>query len=144
MEEERTKMKKEEGLQNEARTAEQGAAEKEYYTLKEVAELCGASYGTVKRDIDGGRLPAYRIGRKYFVRLSDLETYRQRTGRGRHVEGYTVRELMEKLPLSYAYLVELIKGGRLAAVKVGRQYIVPYDTFEQFMAEMKLAEGSFR
>ena len=35
--------------------------EKEFFTLKEVAEAIGASYGTVKRDIDNGILPAYRL-----------------------------------------------------------------------------------
>ena len=53
--------------------------ESEYYSLIKVAELSGASYGPVKRDIDHGRLSAYRIGRKYmgltFVRDSRGSSY---------------------------------------------------------------------
>lgn len=112
--------------------------EKEYFTLKEVAETIGASYGTVKRDIDQGNLPAYRIGRKYFVGKADVMNYRMEIHNRRNVNGYTIQELMEKIPLSYAFIVELIKSKKLEAVKVGRQYVVPYETFDSFMEEKRL------
>ncbi|HHT63806.1 MAG: helix-turn-helix domain-containing protein [Bacillota bacterium] len=112
--------------------------EKEFFTLKEVAEAIGASYGTVKRDIDNGILPAYRIGRKYFVGKEDVMNYRMDMHRRRNVNGYTIQELMEKIPLSYAFIVELIKSKKLEAVKVGRQYVIPYETFENFMKKKKL------
>ncbi|MDD2497587.1 MAG: helix-turn-helix domain-containing protein [Desulfitobacteriaceae bacterium] len=112
--------------------------EKEFFTLKEVAEAIGASYGTVKRDIDNGNLPAYRIGRKYFVGKQDVIDYRTDMGRRRNVNGYTIQELMEKIPLSYAFIVELIKSKKLEAVKVGRQYVIPYETFDNFMLKKKI------
>ncbi|MGI6712489.1 MAG: helix-turn-helix domain-containing protein [Bacillota bacterium] len=112
--------------------------EKEYYTLKEVAEIIGASYGTVKRDIDNGKLPAYRVGRKYFVEREDVSNYRNNVHQRRNVNGYTIQELMEKIPLSYAFIVELIKSKKLEAVKVGKQYVIPYETFESFMQKKKI------
>ncbi|ATW23693.1 helix-turn-helix domain-containing protein [Candidatus Formimonas warabiya] len=112
--------------------------EKEFFTLKEVAEAIGASYGTVKRDIDNGNLPAYRIGRKYFVGKEDVGNYRSDMHQRRNVNGYTIQELMEKIPLSYAFIVELIKSKKLEAVKVGRQYVVPFETFDNFMEKKKI------
>lgn len=112
--------------------------EKEYYTLKEVAESIGASYGTVKRDIDNGNLPAYRVGRKYFVGKEDVVEYKDNMNQRRNVNGYTIQELMEKIPLSYAFIVELIKSKKLEAIKVGRQYVIPYESFDNFMERKKL------
>ena len=114
-------------------------SEKDYITLKEMAENIGCSYGIIKRDIDLGRLPAYRIGRKYFIRLSEVGAYAEALREKHSVNGYTIKQLMEILPLSYAFLVDLIKTGKLTAIKVGRQYIIPQDEFERFMQENKLA-----
>lgn len=111
---------------------------KDYLALKEVAEQCGASYGTIKRDIEHGRLPAYRIGRKYFVAKADMENYNRLIAEKKNVAGYTIAQLMEKIPLSYAFLMELIKSKKLPAVKVGRQYIISEETFQQFMEECRL------
>ena len=88
-------------------------SEKEFYTLKDVAERCGTSYGIVKRDIDKGILPAYRVGRKYFIAKDEMEDY--------------VADSLEKWGME-----------GLSAVKVGRQYIVPKGEFEQFMAMKKM------
>ncbi len=112
--------------------------ESEYYSLKKVAELSGASYGTVKRDIDHGRLSAYRIGRKYFVAKEEACYYRDHVRNHLQVKGYTIQQLMEKIPLSYAFLMDLIKTKQLAAVKIGRQYIIPYDVFDRFMEDNKI------
>ncbi len=111
---------------------------KEYLTLKEVAEETGLSYGTIKRDIDRGKLPAYRIGRKYFIGYAIMEAYRKDRRPFKNVEGYTIQDLMGKIPLSYAFLIEMIKEKKLEAVKVGRQYIIPYATFDAFMENRKV------
>ncbi len=111
---------------------------KDYLSLKEVAEICGVSYGTIKRDIENGKLPAYRIGRKYFIAKNDVDTYSSLMAEKRGVRGYTIQELMERIPLSYAFLMDLIKTKKLAAVKVGRQYVVPYEAFEAFMKNRKI------
>ena len=115
-------------------TSKEGA----YYSLKKVAELSGASYGTVKRDIDNGRLSAYRIGRKYFVAQETAQYYRDHVRSNQQVKGYTIQQLMAKIPLSYAFLMDLIKTKKLVAVKVGRQYIIPYEVFHAFMEENKI------
>ena len=115
-----------------------GSQEHAYYSLKKVAELSGISYGTVKRDIDHGRLCAYRIGRKYFVAKDEANYYRDHIRKYQQVKGYTVQQLMQKIPLSYAFLMDLIKTNKLAAVKIGRQYIIPYETFNQFMENNKI------
>lgn len=112
--------------------------EKEYLSLKEVSALAGTSYGTVKRDIDHGLLSAYHIGRKYFVPRDAAALYAETHQKQGVTEGYTIRQIMEKIPLSYAFLVDLVKTGKLPAVKVGRQYIIPYGAFDTFMAENKI------
>lgn len=99
--------------------------------------MSGVSYGAVKRDIDHGNLPAYHIGRKYFVAREAAAVYTQAHPGNGHIEGYTIRQIMEKIPLSYAFLIEQVKSKKLPAVKVGRQYIVPYEAFDAFLAENK-------
>ena len=114
------------------------AAVREYLSVREVAELSGFSYGTVRRAIDAGTLAAYRIGRKFFIdRQAAADYCRRHTGR-RNVEGYTIRELMERLSLSYAFLSGLIKSGELRSVRVGRQYIVTEEDFREFMSRRRL------
>ena len=110
----------------------------EFFTLKQVAEKSGTSYGIVKRDIDRGNLSAYRIGRKYFIAKAEMEKYIGTTAQKRGIEGYTIREIMERIPLSYAFLMDLVKTGKLPAVKVGRQYIVPKDDYEAFIRAKKM------
>ena len=125
-------------------TKENIAAGSDYITLKELAERAGCSYGMIKRDIDLGRLPAYRIGRKYFIKISETASYTETAQAKRDIEGYTIKQLMEILPLSYAFLVDLIKTGKLTAVKVGRQYIIPLASFENFMKENKIKESKIK
>ena len=113
-------------------------AEKEFFTLKDVAERCGTSYGIVKRDIDKGVLPAYRVGRKYFIAREEMDGYVTEAVEKWGMEGYTIQEIMNRIPLSYAFVMDLIKSGKLHAIKVGRQYIVPKGEFEHFMAMKKM------
>ena len=54
------------------------------------------------------------------------------------IDGYTIRQIMDILPLSYAYIIDLIKTGRLPAVKRGRSYIVAKTDLQAFIAESKL------
>ena len=122
----------------ESREAAEGREAKDYLTLKEMAQNTGCSYGMIKRDIDLGALPAYRIGRKYFVSTAEAESYIRNTRKREGVTGYTIKDLMEKLPLSYAFLVDLIKTKKLQAVKVGRQYVVPKEVFDVFMKDNKI------
>ncbi|MEG0998044.1 MAG: helix-turn-helix domain-containing protein [Clostridiales bacterium] len=112
--------------------------EKEYFTLKEVAEKSGTSYGIVKRDIDKDKLQAYRVGRKYFIAKDEMENYLVESQEKWSMEGYSIKEIMKKIPLSYAFIMDLIKKDKLHAVKVGRQYIVPKGEFETFMAKKKM------
>ena len=116
----------------------EAAAVREYLSVREVAELSGFSYGTVRRAIDAGTLAAYRIGRKFFIERQAAMDYCCRHTDRRNVEGYTIRELMERLSLSYAFLSGLIKSGELKSVRVGRQYIVTEESFREFMSERRL------
>lgn len=111
---------------------------REYLSVREVAELSGFSYGTVRRAIESGSLAAYRIGRKFFIERQAAEDYCRRQHGSRDIEGYTIRELMERLSLSYAFLSGLIKSGELPSVRVGRQYIVTEEAFEEFMERRRL------
>lgn len=112
--------------------------EKEFFTLKDVAEKSGTSYGIVKRDIDKGNLSAYRIGRKYFIGRDEMSEYVKETTEKRGIEGYTIRDIMGRIPLSYAFIMDLIKTGKLPAVKAGRQYIIPKGEFEKFLEDKKM------
>ena len=109
-----------------------------YLTLKEISCLAATPYATIKRDIEAGVLPAYKVGRKYFIAQDDAESYCQKQQTLRSIDGYTIREIMQIIPLSYAFTIELIRKGKLPAVKVGRQYIIPKTDFEHFLQKMKL------
>lgn len=104
-----------------------------YLTLKQAAEACGVTYAALRREIEKGALPACRVGRKYFVSAADAEEWRaaRRPPQGKC---YTVRQVMEILPLSYAFLIELIRKGQLPAVKQGRQYLISESELERFIA----------
>lgn len=105
---------------------------KEYLSVGEVAALAGQSYGTVKRAIDSGALAAYRIGRKFFITAGAAQGYCRQSSAG--PEGYTLREIMEKLSLSYAFVSRLVRSGQLKSHKQGRRYIVSEADFQEFMA----------
>ncbi len=116
----------------------QEKSEKEFYTVKEIAANSGLSYGTIKRSIDHGDLPAYRIGRKYFIDKSAGDRFCKENYTSGQVEGYTIKEIMEKIPLSYAFLMELVKTKQLPTTKRGRQYIVSYEDYEAFIQKSKV------
>ena len=75
----------------------QEKSEKEFYTVKEIAANSGLSYGTIKRSIDHGDLPAYRIGRKYFIDKSAGDRFCKENYTSGQVEGYTL-SLIHILP----------------------------------------------
>ncbi len=109
-----------------------------YMTLKELTVLAQTPYATVKRDIDNGLIPAHKVGRKYFISAQAGQAYARQKLAVKAVEGYTIRELQEILPLSYAFIIELIRSNRLAAVKSGRRYIIPHAELERFLQDSTL------
>ena len=117
-----------------------GKDNSKYLTLKETAILTKTAYATVKRDIENGILSAYHIGRKYFVKKEDAEKYLEIKRPLKNIDGYTIQELMKIIPLSYAFIINLIQDKKLEAVKVGRRYIIPKDKFEAFIEERKTME----
>ena len=105
-----------------------------YLTLKQAAEECGVTYAALRREIEKGNLPACRVGRKYFVSAAAAEKWQA----ARQVPAgkcYTVRQVMEILPLSYAFLIELIRKGAISAVKQGRQYLISESELERFIKD---------
>lgn len=44
-----------------------------YYTIDEVAEMLKVVYMTVYRWIKQGKLKAFRVGKKYMIKQSDIE-----------------------------------------------------------------------
>lgn len=111
---------------------------RDYLSPAEVAAAAGVSYGTVKRAIDLGALAAYRIGRRFFIERGQAEEFCRQRAAGGNAEGYTIRQLMAKLSLSYAYISELVKSGELKGRRVGRKYIVSEADFQAFMAAKRL------
>lgn len=110
----------------------------DYLTLKQAAEVTGASYATLRRDIETGKLPAYKVGRKYFVTQEAAREYGEQRRALAAIQGYTIRQIMEILPLSYAYIIDLIKTGQLPAVKRGRSYIVEKQDLQNFIENAQL------
>ncbi len=109
-----------------------------YFTLKELSLMSDTAYATIKRDIEGGIIPAYKVGRKYFIAEYDAINYSHKRKELYNIDGYTIKEIMEIIPLSYAYIIDLIRHKKLKAVKVGRNYIVAKDELNRFIAETKL------
>ena len=107
--------------------------EKKYLTLKETAVLTETAYATIKRDIDNGTLTAYKVGRKYFIAVQDAE---QLGVYAKSAEG--IKEIMEILPLSYAFIIDEIKQGRLKAIKCGRRFIIPDDELERYLEAARI------
>lgn len=105
---------------------------KAYLTLKQAAAISGHSYASLRREIENGRLPAFRAGRKYFIDPAVLAASPAQP------PGYTIAQVMEILPLSYAFIIELIHSGRLSAYKQGRRYIIPPASLEAFLQEAEV------
>ncbi len=112
--------------------------EKKYLTLKETAAKTNTAYATIKRDIDNGVIAAYKVGRKYFIAAEDAEDYALARRELASISGYTIKELMEILPLSYAFIIEEIKKKNLRAVKCGRRFIIPEQELERYLEDAKL------
>ena len=49
------------------------------YTLNEAAEMLNISPQTLRREIDRGKIAAYRFGGRYFILKSDLLDYIKRS-----------------------------------------------------------------
>jgi len=47
--------------------------EEKYYTIEEVAEMLKVVYMTVYRWVRQGKLKAFRVGKKYMIKKSDIE-----------------------------------------------------------------------
>ena len=120
---------------NEQNTSD--ARQSEYMTLKEAAAFSGTTYATIKRDIEKGVLAAYRIGHKYFINRRDLADYRGAGLLRQPADGYTIRQIMEMIPLSYAFIIDLIHKKKLPAVKYGRNYIINKQDFANFLEKNK-------
>lgn len=112
--------------------------QKEFLSVREVADMSGYSYGTIKRAIEQGKLAAYRIGRKFFIETKAAEEYCKNFNKQKSAGGYTIRELMQKLSLSYAFVSALLKSGELKSTRQGRQYIVSEEAFQDFLQKKRL------
>lgn len=49
--------------------------QEKFYTLEEVAEKLRVAYMTVYRWVRSGRLSAYKFGKQYMVKQSDLDNF---------------------------------------------------------------------
>jgi len=108
-----------------------------YLSLKNVAEQAATPYAAVKRDIEGGRLAACKIGRKYFVSSDDAVAYCRNKKENQVADGYTVKEILEMIPVSYAFVIGLIRQGHLPAYKSGRRYMIKKEDFRHFLDNNK-------
>ena len=110
-----------------------------YFSLKQAAEACGVPYAALRREIENGNICACRVGRKYFLSQNEVGRFQEDLQKKVQPEGYTIKEIMAALPLSYAFLIDLIKKGRLEAVECGRSYIIPKEALEVFLAQAEAA-----
>lgn len=49
--------------------------DEEYYTIQEVSELFKVAYLTVYRWIKEGKLEAYKFGKKYKIKKTDIDKF---------------------------------------------------------------------
>jgi excisionase family DNA binding protein len=85
-----------------------------YLTTKELANLMGKSQRYVRRLAKEGKIPARKQGRNWII------TYEEGIA--------TTRRLAVKLDLSPSYIRQLLRKGLIpGGVKVGRNWIYPYD-----------------
>jgi len=47
----------------------------EYYSIEEVSKIFKVAYLTVYRWIQAGKLVAYKVGKQYRIRKSDLDSF---------------------------------------------------------------------
>ncbi|MCX4965631.1 helix-turn-helix domain-containing protein [Streptomyces sp. NBC_00654] len=71
------------------------SAERELYSVGEVAELLGLHVRTVRNYVRDGRLKAVRIGKQYRVSRADLAALAGLTGEGASPEGASPRGHLE-------------------------------------------------
>jgi len=50
-------------------------AEEKYYTINEVAKMLKVAYLTVYRWIQSGKLVAYKAGKQYRIKKTDLDNF---------------------------------------------------------------------
>jgi excisionase family DNA binding protein len=98
--------------------------EEEQLTLPQIAELLSLNPSTIRLWVNEKRLPAHRVGRKWFVRRADLEQLLEQQPhighpRRRGATRNSPRELPsdwsevpEEVTLNLARSTELIKGIR--------------------------------
>jgi len=55
--------------------------EEKYYTIEEIAKILKVAYLTVYRWIQDGKLVAYKAGKQYRIKKSDLEKFVERKKR---------------------------------------------------------------
>jgi excisionase family DNA binding protein len=55
-----------------------GDIERECVSLREASRLLGVCVRTIRREIDRGRLSAFRVGRNLRIKLSELQRYMER------------------------------------------------------------------
>lgn len=53
------------------------------------------------------------------------------------IEVYTMKETAELLKVSYVYLTQIVKEGRLQAVKVGKRKVITREAIEKFLEANK-------
>lgn len=47
----------------------------QYYTIKEVAEILKVAYLTVYRWVKDGKIEAYKLGKEYRIKKTDIEKF---------------------------------------------------------------------
>ena len=47
----------------------------QYYTIKEVAEMLKVAYLTVYRWVKDGKIEAYKLGKEYRIKKTDIEKF---------------------------------------------------------------------
>lgn len=53
------------------------------------------------------------------------------------IEVYTMKETAELLKVSYVYLTQIVKEGRLQAVRVGKRKVITREAIEKFLEANK-------
>jgi excisionase family DNA binding protein len=106
--------------------------ERRVYTLDETAQALGLHRNTVSEMVNAGAIRARKAGNRWLVPASALEEFL--AGRDNPRRVYSASEVAAVLGLHVNTVAQLLRAGSIRARKVGRDWKIPHDALEEYLA----------
>lgn len=103
-----------------------------YLSVQDVAAHIGIADNAVYELIKSGELPSIRIGGRHCIDKTAVIDYTSRTSLKTNTT-LSVKEFAEKLNVPYAAASDIIRKGKVRAVRVGKHYRVPVDAVDEYL-----------